>query len=136
MDTLSTKRGRDKEDLKLYFRLVNKLRLNQSECSEYFAKEKKTFDNLREQLVRMISEAKELHTRTNYLRSDFRETEEKYIALRRMLKNDFGFEVKERLQELEETTYLNRLICHLKDVDKGLAYRAIHTEDAHECSGM
>jgi predicted nuclease with TOPRIM domain len=116
--------------------LVNKFRSNQSDCSEYFAKEKEEFHNLRQRLDRMISEAKQLHTRTKCLRREFREIEDKSIALRKMLHNNFGFKTKKSIQESKETTYLNRLIGHLKEVDNGLTYQAIHTDDTHECSGI
>lgn len=116
----------DGEDLKQFFRLMNKLRSNQTECSDYFARERSSFEELRERVLKLIEEARELQTRTEILRCGFREIDEKFKSIKKMLYREFGLQAEKRLQNLEEVAYMNGLITHLQEVDKGLTYRPVY----------
>lgn len=120
------------EDLKQFFRLTNRLRSNQSECDEYFAREKIAFERLKERVLKLISESRELQTRTENLRRGFREIDEQFKSMKKMLYREFGLQAERRIQNLEEVTYENGLIAHLKEVDKALVYQAIPVSDPKE----
>ena len=117
------------EDLKQFFRLTNRLRSNQSECDEYFVREKIAFERLKERVLKLISESRELQARTENLRSGFREIDEQFKSMKKMIYREFGLQAERRIQNLEEVTYENGLIAHLKEVDKALVYQAIPVSD-------
>lgn len=122
----------DGEDLKQFFRLMNKLRSNQTECSDYFARESSSFEELRQRVLKLIEESRELQTRTENLRCGFREIDEKFKSIKKMLYKEFGLQAEKRLQNLEEVAYMNGLITHLQEVDKGLTYRPVYVSDPAE----
>lgn len=49
-----------------------------------------------------------------------------------MLYKEFGLQAEKRLQNLEEVAYMNGLITHLQEVDKGLTYRPVYVSDPAE----
>lgn len=130
-DAVTCKHG-DREDLKQFFRLMNKLRSNQTECSDYFARERSSFEDLRQRVLKLIEESRELQTRTENLRCGFREIDEKFKSIKNMLYKEFGLQAEKRLQNLEEVAYMNGLITHLQEVDKGLTYRPVYVSDPAE----
>ena len=129
LTNLKTENG---EELKQFFRLTNRLRSNQSECDEYFAREKIAFERLKERVLKLISESRELQARTENLRSGFREIDEQFKSMKKMIYREFGLQAERRMQNLEEVTYENGLIAHLKEVDKALVYQAIPVSDPKE----